>query len=103
MPPKRVPIAPASRRSPPPKGYLSGAYHTLTSEENRSVVVSVGLFAEEETDEEENTDANTDEEESTDANTDEEENTDEEKKTPMSRNKTPMSRNKTPTSKKTLG
>ncbi|RMZ86933.1 hypothetical protein DV736_g5837, partial [Chaetothyriales sp. CBS 134916] len=45
MPPKRIPIAPASRRSPTPKGYISGAYHALTSEDNRSVVVSVGLFA----------------------------------------------------------
>lgn len=45
MPPKRVPIAPATRRQPAPQGYLGSAYHALTSEDNRSVVLSLGMFA----------------------------------------------------------
>ncbi|KEF56991.1 uncharacterized protein A1O9_07181 [Exophiala aquamarina CBS 119918] len=43
MPPKRITVQPATRRGPP-KGYFSSVYHTLTSEENASVVLSVAMF-----------------------------------------------------------
>lgn len=43
MPPKRVAIQPAARRSQP-RGYISSVYHSLTSEENASVVISVAMF-----------------------------------------------------------
>ncbi|KAK5451943.1 hypothetical protein LTS15_007666 [Exophiala xenobiotica] len=43
MPPKRVAIQPASRRTQP-QGYFGSIYHTLTSEENASVVLSVAMF-----------------------------------------------------------
>lgn len=45
MPPKqqRIPVQPAQRRQPP-KGYLGSVYHGLTSEDNRSVVLSVAMF-----------------------------------------------------------
>ncbi|KIW54710.1 hypothetical protein PV05_07054 [Exophiala xenobiotica] len=42
MPPKRVAIQPARRTQP--QGYLGSIYHTLTSEENASVVLSVAMF-----------------------------------------------------------
>ncbi|EHY57251.1 hypothetical protein HRR83_002739 [Exophiala dermatitidis] len=43
MPPKRITVQPA-RRSAKPQGYFSSLYHTLTSEENSSVVISVAMF-----------------------------------------------------------
>src|SRR6201999_4187033 len=43
MPPKRIQVQPASRRAQP-KGYFGQIYHTLTSEENASVVISVAMF-----------------------------------------------------------
>ncbi|KAI1609155.1 hypothetical protein LTR10_019640 [Elasticomyces elasticus] len=43
MPPKQIQVQPASRRSQP-KGYFSSVYHTLTSQENASVVISVAMF-----------------------------------------------------------
>jgi hypothetical protein len=43
MPPKRITVQPATRRGQP-KGYFSSVYHTLTSEENASVVLSVAMF-----------------------------------------------------------
>jgi len=43
MPPKRVAIQPAARRNQP-QGYFGSIYHTLTSEENASVVLSVAMF-----------------------------------------------------------
>ncbi|KAJ9630126.1 hypothetical protein H2204_008631 [Knufia peltigerae] len=42
MPPKRVAIQPARRTQS--KGYISSVYHSLTSEENASVVISVAMF-----------------------------------------------------------
>jgi hypothetical protein len=43
MPPKRIQVQPA-RRAPRSQGYLGGAYDALTSEENRSVVISTSMF-----------------------------------------------------------
>jgi len=43
MPPKRILVQPA-RRQPQSNGYFSSVYHTLTSEENASVVLSVAMF-----------------------------------------------------------
>ncbi|KIW81326.1 hypothetical protein Z517_04351 [Fonsecaea pedrosoi CBS 271.37] len=43
MPPKRITVQPATRRSQP-KGWFGQVYHTLTSEENSSVVISVAMF-----------------------------------------------------------
>jgi hypothetical protein len=43
MPPKRIQVQPA-RRQQRPEGYLGGLYSALTSEENRSVVISVAMF-----------------------------------------------------------
>jgi hypothetical protein len=42
MPPKRIAVQPARRTQP--KGYFGQVYHTLTSEENASVVISVAMF-----------------------------------------------------------
>jgi hypothetical protein len=43
MPPKRIQVQPA-RRQQKSGGYFGGALDALTSEENRSVVISVALF-----------------------------------------------------------
>lgn len=43
MPPKRIQVQPPTRRGQP-KGYFGSVYHTLTSEENASVVLSVAMF-----------------------------------------------------------
>ena len=43
MPPKRIQVQ-STRRTGQPKGYFGQVYHTLTSEENFSVVVSVAMF-----------------------------------------------------------
>jgi hypothetical protein len=46
MPPKqRITVQPASRRNPPPSNYFTAAYQTIMSEDNRSVVISVAMFA----------------------------------------------------------
>jgi hypothetical protein len=47
MPPKqRITVQPAPRRNaPPPSNYFTAAYQTLMSEDNRSVVISVAMFA----------------------------------------------------------
>ncbi|ETI19963.1 hypothetical protein G647_08978, partial [Cladophialophora carrionii CBS 160.54] len=42
MPPKRIAVQPARRAQP--QGYFGQIYHTLTSEENASVVISVAMF-----------------------------------------------------------
>ncbi|EXJ70703.1 uncharacterized protein A1O5_05693 [Cladophialophora psammophila CBS 110553] len=42
MPPKRITVQPARRSQP--KGWFGQMYHTLTSEENASVVISVAMF-----------------------------------------------------------
>ena len=46
MPPKqqsRLPVTPAPRRQTP-RGYVGSVYQSLTSEENRSVILSVAMF-----------------------------------------------------------
>jgi hypothetical protein len=43
MPPKRITVQPATRRGQP-KGYFGSLYHSLTSQENASVVISVAMF-----------------------------------------------------------
>jgi hypothetical protein len=43
MPPKRIQVQPA-RRQQKASGYLGSAYEALTSEENRSVVISLAMF-----------------------------------------------------------
>ena len=48
MPPKqqRITVQPASRRNgSPPSNYFTAAYQTIMSEDNRSVVISVAMFA----------------------------------------------------------
>jgi hypothetical protein len=47
MPPKqRITVQPASRRNAsPPSNYLTATYQTLMSEDNRSVVISIAMFA----------------------------------------------------------
>jgi hypothetical protein len=47
MPPKqRITVQPASRRNAsPPSNYFTATYQTLMSEDNRSVVISVAMFA----------------------------------------------------------
>lgn len=43
MPPKRIQVQPA-RRQQKSSGYLGSAYDALTSEDNRSVVISLAMF-----------------------------------------------------------
>lgn len=47
MPPKRIVIQPSSRRtggSQQPPSYFRSVYQTLTSEENKTVVISLAMF-----------------------------------------------------------
>lgn len=44
MPPKRIQVQPARPRQQKASGYLGSAYESLTSEDNRSVVISIAMF-----------------------------------------------------------
>jgi len=44
MPPKRIQVQPARSRQQKSSGYLGSAYDALTSEDNRSVVISIAMF-----------------------------------------------------------
>ena len=46
LPKQRITVQPASRRNTsPPSNYFTATYQTLMSEDNRSVVISVAMFA----------------------------------------------------------